>query len=166
LFTLVLADMDDYLISVEGKCSVVLATKEHVEAIYPFMRKADQLEVHYLNSSPKESLLKGLAYDDLTLTALDPDGVPFAMFGAGSLIEGGYIWCLGTDGVNDNGYDFIKASRKYTKLLTEPYNVTFNYVHAENEAALKWLKFCGAEMISETQFSNQPFFQFALSYHV
>ena len=156
--------MGDKLISVEGKCSVVAATEDHAEAIYPFMRRADQIEVACLGSTPKESLLKGLAYDDVTLTALDEDGVPFAMFGAGPLLEGGYIWCLGTEGVNDNGYDFLKASRKYTQMLTKPFGVTFNYTHANNKVALKWLKFCGANIISKTKFNNEPFFQFSIPY--
>ena len=152
------------LIGVHGKCTVVEANVDHVEAIYPFMRKADQIEIGHMGHSPKSSLMTGLSYDDVTLTALDAEGVPFAMFGVGQLEAGGYIWCLGTDGVNDNAYDFLRASRKYTQALTKPYGVTFNYVHDENKAALKWLKFCGASFIEELAINNELYYQFAIPY--
>ena len=152
------------LIGVHGKCKVVEANEDHVEAIYPFMRRADQTEIAHMGHSPKSSLMTGLSYDDVTLTALDSEGVPFAMFGVGQLETGGYIWCLGTDGVNDNAYDFLRASRKYTQALTKPYGVTFNYVHDENKAALKWLKFCGASFIEELAINNELYYQFAIPY--
>jgi hypothetical protein len=154
----------DKVISIEGNCTVVKATEEHAESIYPFLRKADQIEIAHMGHHPKDALLLGLVNDDVTYTALDSEGVPFAMFGAGQLEEGGYIWCLGTDGVQDNAYDFLKASRKYTQQLTEPYGATFNYVHDDNKAALKWLKFCGASFIQELAINNQLFYQFAIPY--
>ena len=164
LFTQDRAAMDK-IISTHGDCKVVEATLDHVASIYPFMRQADKIEVALMGSTPEKSLLNALEVDDQTFTALDADDVPFAMFGSGKLeVNCGYIWCLGTDGVNDNGYQFLKASRMYTQLLTKPYAVTFNYVHKANEAAIKWLKFCKAAFISETSFDNQPFYQFAIKY--
>lgn len=156
----------DKLTGVYGKCTVVEATAAHVEAIYPYMRKADRIEIGHMGHSPKSAMMTGLSYDAKTYTALDADGVPFAMFGAGQLETGGYIWCLGTDGVDDNAYDFIKASRKITQALTKPYGVTFNYVHDENKAALKWLKFCGASFIEELAINNQLYYQFAIPYKI
>ena len=164
MFTLDQAGMDK-IISKHGDCKVVEATYDHVAAIYPFMRKADQIEVAHMGSTPEKSLLKALNKDQITLTALDADDVPFAMFGAGKLEDNcGYIWCLGTEGVNDNSYQFLKASRKYTQLLTKPYGVTFNFVHKENKTALRWLEFCDASFISDASFNNQPFYQFAIPY--
>lgn len=151
------------LVSKAGACSVVEANKEHIECIYPFMRKADQIEVACMGSTPKSSLLYALENDDCTLTALDPEGVPVGMFGVGQLGAQAYIWWLGTDSVEDNAYDFIKASRKWTQLLTKPYGATFNYVHKDNELAIKWLKFCGAKFIRKLSFSTQPFYEFVIT---
>ena len=145
-----------------GRCSVVEATKEHIEQIYPFMRKADQIEVACMGHTPKEALEQGFANDDVTLTALDPDGVPMAMFGVGQLDDLAYIWWLATDIIHDNAYDFIKSSRKWTQLLTKPYGATFNFVHEENKLALKWLKFCGATFTRKLDINNHPFFEFII----
>ena len=100
--------------------------------------------------------------DDVTLTAVDKDNVPFAMFGVGQVDDLAYIWCLGTDSVSDNAYDFLKASREWTQRLTKPYGATFNYVHQDNHVALKWLRFCGAIFIRQLTFSNEPFFEFII----
>ncbi len=115
-----------------------------------------------MGGEPRQSLLRGLETDDVTLTALDADDVPFAMFGVGQIANQAYIWCLGTDGVSDNRYDFIKASREWTQRLTKPYSAAFNFVHQDNHDAIKWLKFCGASFIRKLTFSNQPFFEFVI----
>lgn len=147
----------------QGNCIITEATKEHIEQIYPFMRRADQIEVACMGHTPKESLENSLANDDLTLTALDPEGVPMAMFGVGQVGAQAYIWLLGTDSVNDNSYDFLKASRKWTRILTEPYGATFNFVHEQNDVAIKWLKFCGAKFLRKLTFNNEPFFEFIIT---
>ncbi len=148
----------------EGNCFITEATKEHIEQIYPFMRKADQIEVACMGHTPKEALEYSLENDDLTLTALDPEGVPFAMFGVGQVNNLAYIWWLSTDSVTDHAYDFIKASRKWTQILTKPYGATFNFVHEENKMAIKWLKFCGAVFTRKLNFNNHPFFEFVITF--
>ena len=152
----------DKVLSTHGACKVVVATLDHVERIYPFMRRADQIEVACMGHTPREALMSGLENDDVTLTALDPEGVPFAMFGVGQAGAVAYIWCLGTDSVSDNAYDFIKASREWTQRLTKPYGATFNYVHEDNKLAIKWLKFCDASFIRKLTFNDNLFFEFII----
>lgn len=152
----------DRVVGIEGKITIVESTYQHVEDIYPFMRKADQIEVAAMGNDPKSSLLNGLECGDVCLTAKDSDGVPFAMFGVGQIQNMAYIWLLGTESVNDNGYDFLRASRKYTQALTKPYGATFNFVHEENKVALKWLKFCKATFLRKLYFNNKPFLEFVI----
>ena len=154
----------DKLVIKEGPCRIVDAREEHVESIYPFMRKADRLEVACIGHTPQDALLGGLKNDDVTLTVLDPDGIPMAMFGVGQLLGQAYIWLLGTDSLTDYSYDFIRASRKWTRILTKPYGVTFNFVHRDNETAIRWLKFCGASFLRKVSFSDEPFFEFVIPY--
>ena len=150
------------LLSKHGTCSVVVATEEHVERLYPFLRSIDQMEVACMGSTPRDSMLRALEYDDVTLTALDDEGVPFAMFGVGQNGDTAYIWCLGTEGVNDNAYQFLKCSREWTQRLTRPYGATYNYVHKDNDVAIRWLRFCGALFIKEHTFATQTFYEFVI----
>ena len=152
----------DKVLKSHGSCKVVEATHAHVAHIYPRLRQADQVEVRAMGHEPCQSLLGALEMDDVTLTAVDKDNVPFAMFGVGQVENLAYIWCLATDSVSDNAYDFLKASREWTQRLTKPYGATFNFVHEDNHVALKWLKFCGAIFIRKLTFNNQPFFEFII----
>jgi hypothetical protein len=92
----------DKVLSTHGSCKVVVASHDHIERIYPYMRKADQIEIACMGHEPRQSLLSGFENDDVTLTALDADDVPFAMFGVGQVSDQAYIWCLGTESVSDN----------------------------------------------------------------
>ena len=162
-FTVAQTDMANQIVSVHGNCKVVIATEGHIEDIYPFMRREDQLEVACMGYKPKEALEVALKTDAVTLTAVDKDDVPFAMFGSGQIEGMAYIWLLGTDGLLDNSYDFIKASRHYTQLFAQTYDCVFNYVHKENKSALKWLKFCGAKFVNTTEFMGEPFYEFVIT---
>ena len=107
----------DRVISTHGDCKVVVATPDHVERIYPYMRKADKIEVACMGHTPRQALLN-FESDDVTLTALDADDVPFVMFGVGQV--GNCLHLVSwTDSVSDNSYDFIKASREWTQRLTK-----------------------------------------------
>ena len=165
MYTLAHRDMDKaYFMTAEGDCRVVTATHEHVEDMYPFIRKVDQLECACMGETPRAAMLRALDKDDMTLTALDAQGVPMAMFGVGRVVGQAYIWCLGTDAVKDNAYQFLKSSRKWTQLLTKPYGATFNYVHQDNDVAIRWLKFCGAKFIRALVFQDQSFYEFIIPY--
>lgn len=158
----------DKLVSIHGDNKVVVATQEHIECIYPFMRKHDRLEVACMGHTPKEALEYGLKNDDITFTAKDGDDVPYAMFGSGSLNEqSGYIWLLATDAIEDNAYPFIKASRKYVQIIAKPYGSVMNFVHADNKKAIQWLRHCKAIFLRKVTISSQPFIEFIIiSNHV
>lgn len=155
--------MDDEVYSLHGDCKVVVATKDHIEDIYPFMRREDQLEVACMGYKPKEALQLSLKNDDITLTGLDKDDVPFVMFGAGQANGINYIWLLGTDALVDNTYNFVKASLQYTQSFADTYGCVSNFVHKDNKTAIKWLKFCGANFVKEIDFRGHPFYEFVIT---
>lgn len=151
-----------YFVSQEGSCRVVEATRYHAEGMWPFLRSIDKLECACMGHTPLEALLQGLEQDDITLTALDPLGVPFAMFGAGTSLNVPYIWMLATDDVKNNGYDFVKASRSWINILSKPYGSVTNCVHESNKDSIRWLKFCGAIFTRKLTFNQEPFLEFVI----
>lgn len=147
-----------------GSLSIVSATDDDAKCIYPFMRSIDQLECACAGHTPLEALRAGLKYDEVTLTGLDPQGEPFVMFGSGVGVDNmPYIWLLGTDAVTDYGYDFLKASRRWAKILTQPYGAAMNVVHKDNAVARRWLKFIGAVFLRDVEISGHPFSEFVIS---
>lgn len=144
-------------------CKAVLATRDHAEQLAPFLRHDDKLEVGaYGFENSLESLLSALDNDDLTITALDKDDVPFAMFGVGKGYPNDYIWLLGSDSVKDNWYSFAKASRQFLPLLIQEYPLVFNLVLKNYTDSVKWLKWLGADFIREVSLGGHDFYEFVI----
>lgn len=141
--------------------SIVISTEDHVESIYPFIRQQDKIEIGHQGYLPKEALDIALEFDDETYTVLDEDDVPFAMFGVGALhADEGYIWMLSTDTIYDYKNDFLRYSKFWIKNMTNKYSKYTNWVHKENSLSVRWLLWCGATFVEETQINDAPFIKF------
>jgi len=149
----------------QGKIYMCESNEDDIERIYPFMKKIDQIESACMGYTPKEALEVGLGSGTVTYTVFDPYDVPFCMFGTGPLNHDGdgYIWMLSTESLYDNKYDFIRGSRFVINTLIESYKTAKNFVHKDNEATIKWLKWCGAKMGEEFMFSDHPFYEFKIT---
>ncbi len=68
----------------------------------------------------------------------------------------GIPWMLCTDAlVNDHAAALLRVSRQWVDRLGEPYDVLSNYVYAENDVHIRWLKWCG--FILEQAVERGPF---------
>jgi len=146
----------------EGSCVVVNPLLSDVDYLSDNIRYMDNLECHSVGLTPHKAMMLGLIEDDITFTVIARSGNPMAMFGAGESNGNAYIWLLGTDEIKDNRYDFLKATRKWVGIISKPYDAVCNYVHADNEVAIKWLKFCGAKFSDNLSFNNEPFQRFTI----
>jgi hypothetical protein len=120
---------------------IVPARMTHIGPIATRIREIDELECRMWGRSPKQSLRLGLQASTLAWTALI-DGRPEAMFGAStiSLIDGsGRPWMLMTEEAVRHRRALLRLGRLYTAALHEHYILLHNWVHAENNLALRWL---------------------------
>lgn len=63
---------------------------------------------------------------------------------AGGLFDpSGIPWMLGTDLVTRNQRALMRLCRPYIHQMLQAYPFLFNYVHAENHRAVRWLKCVG-----------------------
>tara|TARA_E500000318_G_scaffold25338_1_gene25345 strand:- start:302 stop:784 length:483 start_codon:yes stop_codon:yes gene_type:complete len=146
-----------------GDCKAVLATKDHAEQLAPFLRHNDKLEVGaYGFEDPLEALTSALDHDEVTITALDKDDVPFAMFGVGRGYPSDYIWLLGSDSVKDNWYPFAKASRQLLPILIKDYPIVYNLVLKDYTDSVKWLKWLGAIFTRDVHLAGHAFYEFVI----
>lgn len=144
-------------------CKAVVATEQHAKELAPLLRHEDSLEVGaYGFQSNEASLLNALNKDDITITALDAEGAPFAMLGVGQTKDMPYIWLLGSAGVKDNWYVFAKASKELLPYLIKDYPVVTNLVLKDYTASVRWLKWLGAQFIREVELEGQMFYEFIL----
>ena len=127
-------------------------TDEDCLTVAADMRHIDQLECLLSQNAmrPLNALRHGLKHDFETWTVCSrKDDEAMACFGVGPLYkdETNYIWLLCTDRLlEEASFEFAKASRKWVSYLVNKYKLPcVNQVHCYNYAAIRWLKWCGAE---------------------
>lgn len=84
------------------------------------------------------------------------------MFGVvkGADEEQGFVWMLGTDGMEINKAWVMKQSVLMVKEFLKKYKYLINFIDARNKRSISWIKRCGAEV-----FDAQPFGAEGLPFH-
>ena len=159
-----LEDMVNYKIiskSYYNGHKIVLADFSHIPYLSANIRKEDLIEIECGSGTPTNAFMTALANDDMTYTALDAQGTPYAMFGAGD-VGIPYIWMLGTNDVKKYKMFFLKTCKEWVNRLIINYGKVTNYVHINNKLAINWLKWCGAEFHEQIELKGEKFYRFTI----
>lgn len=94
--------------------------------------------------------------DPIAAFGCAPSGTP------GSAI----VWMLGSPRMDEprNAVGILRQSRKYKDLMHDAYPTLFNYIDARNERSMRWLKWCGyelVELVPEFGVERRPFYLFS-----
>lgn len=143
---------------------VVQAHPDHADYLASKLRAEDKMECMCLGKKPIEALHEAFEFDIATLTALNKQGKPIAMFGVGEGDFFPYIWMLGTNELSKTcKKDFVKFSKQWVmELLKFTGGMAGNFVYKYNRPAVRWLRWVGADFIGETEFNKEPFYKFIL----
>lgn len=74
--------------------------------------------------------------------------------------RGRLIWCLATDGLKEYEREFARHSRRILKAWAARYGLLFNAVGRFNEAAIRWLTWCGAVLYDPFWVGGEEFIRF------
>ena len=140
------------------------ARKKDCKQLAKVMREADAREVKASHGhTPYEALLNSYK-KSYTCSSWVFNGKVIAMCGVARLDKHtGSPWLLGSDElVNTPSVTFalLRESTKWIERKQRNHPLLMNYVHAENEASLKWLKYLGFRFIRKVELSNEPFYEF------
>lgn len=101
------------------------------------------------------------------------NGKLVAVFGVSklsALSSQGVPWLLGTDLVERYAFAFARKNRIIVKQWQEQFPVMRNFVHADNEISIRWLRWLGFEIKKPIKYgtTNELFCPFELrsKYHV
>ena len=156
--------MFDRVIVRYDKIDVIDAHPDHADYLADKLRDIDNIECMAFGKKPKEALMSAFEHDMATLTVVDKNKKPLAMFGVGEDEELPYIWMLGTK-------EFPKVARrdlvKHSKLwISELLKITGGsaetFVHCHNRPAVRWLEWLGASFTHQFTIKGEPFYQFIL----
>lgn len=103
------------------------------------MRQADRDEVAALRLNPEEALKGSILFSEVLFTIRRGDE-PLGMFG---VADRGAVWMLGTDGIKDIRYTFLRQSSTWVNALHSASPALWNWVDARNELHIRWLKWLG-----------------------
>ena len=163
MFNRALVVMDKILKKYASGQSVCIATLAHAEKLAPLLRKEDITEAKAFGyPSSIEALTEAIAADDLSITCLDAEGVPFAMLGVGRAGDTSYIWLLGSEGIKDNWYTFAKGSKEWIQPLIKKYGKVTNFVLESYETSVRWLNWLGADFTKRVEIGGEMFLEFVI----
>ncbi len=128
------------------------------------MRQMDRLEATYqTGQNAEEALRLSYLYAAKTLTIAGDDNQPMGLCG---VIADGCIWMVATDELFSNRkykIQLIRQGKQWVDNLLKNYKILYNFVYAENDSAIKWLRALGFTFISyhkEYGKQSKPFYEF------
>ncbi len=124
---------------------IVGARPHHIATIAHRARAIDRVECAVGGSSVKQALRYGLSTAFQAWTA-KVDGRPEAMFGVSTvttLTGRGVVWMIMTDDAAKKRTALLRLGRRYTEALQRHFDFLENYVHADNDLAIRWLSRLG-----------------------
>lgn len=129
------------------------------------MRPEDVMEVAAFGHDPMGALIQGYGLSVTSYTLLDPTGEPIAMAGVTPTDDEnlGAVWLLGTPGIEQYGFRFLRYSKEFLQHLYDEsgYECLFNYTHKDNVVHHRWLKWLGFSFIRRVNIGNSGFIEFA-----
>jgi hypothetical protein len=142
------------------------ATIDDCNKLGPRLRKADKHELKVsCGFGPITALTLSLNASDAAYVAVDEVGEPIIMFGvvnAGQAFVG-VPWMLGSKGIYQHIRQLQAECRQWVDVVHKDYSLLFNYVHAENPKAIRWLQWMGFTMVRlvpEFGVGKEPFYEF------
>lgn len=136
-----------------------MARPRHINRIANNMAAIDRVECAVFGHTPKEALRFALITSPIAWTVL-LDGEPVAMLGANtvSLIEGhGRPWALLTDVAREKlNVTIHRLGQRYTEAIHKQYQFLHNWVHADNDKAIRWLSRLGYVVGAVEVIRGQP----------
>lgn len=137
---------------------VVMARPRYLNHIANNMALIDRIECAVFGHTPKEALRHALMTSLVAWVVLI-DGKPEAMMGANtiSLIEGsGRPWLLMTEKARQQAVTLVRLGRRYTEAIHKQYPFLHNWVHADNDKAIRWLSHLGFVVGAVEVIRGQP----------
>jgi hypothetical protein len=130
-----------------------------VEALVVKMRHADVEELRAIGITDLVPEIQGSVDRSLIARTGTADGEVGCIFGVVpaqlTFDPWGMPWMLGTDLVTKHQRVLMRRCRPYIQDMLRLYPHLFNYVHAENHAAIRWLKCVGFSLQSPAPYGPE-----------
>lgn len=148
--------------------SVIEGVEQHAEELWPRLRQADRNEIEFESELPVRQVLVESIKNSEIIYSLMRENEVLGMFGLGRSPRdprGGKLWFLGSENLEAKiDLAMIRQGRNLVKSLIDRVEIAFNFVSIDNEASIRWLKWCDFEfivIIPQYGVAKRPFWLFA-----
>jgi|TARA_R110000823_G_scaffold89656_4_gene198743 hypothetical protein len=148
------------------KAKVRLASIDDCNKLGPKLREADKRELKAsCGYGPVTALTLSMNASDNAYVLADKDDMAVLMFGVVSSPQDsvGVPWMLGSNGIYKHTRKLTTECKTWLEFIHKDYDLLFNYVHAENPKAIRWLQWMGFTMvrlIPDYGVGKEPFYEF------
>lgn len=127
--------------------SVRKAVGEDAEMIAPLLRDEDAREVMRLGCGPASGCIRRAIAGSRMAGVFYRDEAPLCVFGVAdaSVVDQktGIPWLIGTHALSRSPRPFLRETRQWVSAWMEHYSALTNYVDADYEKAIRWLRWLG-----------------------
>ena len=128
------------------------------------LREIAKIDAFYqTGQEPLQALQFTYICSQVNMAIADDNDQPIGLCG---VVSDGIIWMVATDKLFANKkyrIQLIRKCREWVESLLKKYKVLYNFVYAENDSAIKWLKSLGFTFIQYHEkygMQNKPFYEF------
>lgn len=130
------------------------------------IREQDRREIELITGKPAKSSVMDSWGRSKRTWAARVDGRTVAIFGIGEHNGKGIPWLLGTDDMVKHQRALLVDAQSVVDDMQAAYPTLFNWTHAENTVAIRWLKRLGFKFAPPVQHNNATFLPFYRHRHV
>lgn len=144
------------------------ATEEDIPYLAKNLRKADKKELYALSGrTPQESLEEAFKHERLGIWVGVYEGNPEIIFGVtkSGCPNVGFPWMVCTDKLKESPKEFLQKCKLWVQGFSRNFPTLMNFVHAENELHIRWLKWCGFQFVKLHEaygYKKEPFWEFRM----
>lgn len=150
------------------KWSVREATPQDIPYLAENLRTADKKELLAASgSTPTQALEDAFTQQRLGIWVGVYEGNPEIIFGVseGDIDYVGFPWMVCTDKLKESPREFVSQCKTWVNGFSRSYPLLLNFVHAENDLHIRWLKWCGFEFVKLHRHygvAGEPFWEFRM----
>lgn len=148
--------------------TVRAAKQEDIKSISPRLRDSDKTEILLSSGkTPEETMMDAWGLPKAGMWVGCYKGIPEVIFGV--QLTGchnvGIPWMACTDVVKQHPKGFMRLCKKWSEGFSSMFDVLINFVWAENHDHIRWIEWCGFDLIElhpEFGSHKQPFWEFRM----
>lgn len=133
-----------------------------LEAFEKNLRPADRRELVALHGNAYQAIVQSVTTSEEAFRVTGAKGEPLVLYGkcAEENLPGRLIWCMATNDLGPYQREFARVSRRILHAWADRHGILWNAVGDFNEAAKRWLKWCGAEFGNPFKMGGETFVRF------